>query len=56
MNNSLLTEILKLNVSERIQLVEDIWDSISTATSETIYIIACFHVKRDPQQWKRRLS
>ncbi len=24
--------------------------------SETIYIIACFHVKRDPLQWKRRLS
>ena len=24
--------------------------------SETIQIIACFHVKRDPRQWKRRLK
>ena len=24
--------------------------------SETIYIIACFHVKRDPQHWRRRLN
>ena len=24
--------------------------------SETIYIIACFHVKRDPRQWQRRLN
>ena len=24
--------------------------------SETIYIVACFHVKRDPQQWQKRLN
>ena len=24
--------------------------------SETIYVIACFHVKRDPQQWRKRLN
>ena len=24
--------------------------------SETIYIIACLHVKRDPHQWQRRLN
>lgn len=34
MNNSLPPEILKLNIAERIQLVEDIWDSISTTTQE----------------------
>lgn len=27
-----LADVLKLSVSERIQLVEDIWDSIATAT------------------------
>ena len=30
------TEYLKLSVSERIQLVEDIWDSIAAEASETI--------------------
>ena len=35
MNNSLPPEILKLNIAERIQLVEDIWDSISTTTQKT---------------------
>ena len=34
MNNSLLPEILHLTTAERIQLVEDIWDSISTTTEE----------------------
>ena len=34
MNNSLPPEILQLNIAERIQLVEDIWDSISTTTEE----------------------
>ncbi|MEM9272805.1 MAG: addiction module protein [Cyanobacteria bacterium P01_F01_bin.143] len=34
MNNPLPPEILKLNVSERIQLVEDIWDSILVITEE----------------------
>ena len=34
MNNSLPPEILKLNIADRIQLVEDIWDSISTSTQE----------------------
>jgi putative addiction module component (TIGR02574 family) len=29
-------EYLKLSVSERIQLVEDIWDSIAAEASETI--------------------
>lgn len=29
MTNNLLSEILKLSVAERIQLVEDIWDSIT---------------------------
>ncbi|MBD1211381.1 MAG: type II toxin-antitoxin system RelE/ParE family toxin [Dolichospermum sp.] len=24
-------------------------------TDETISIVGCFHVKRDPQQWERRL-
>lgn len=24
--------------------------------SETIYIIACFHIKRDPQKWQTRLN
>ena len=32
MNDSLPPEILNLNIAERIQLVEDIWDSISTTT------------------------
>jgi putative addiction module component (TIGR02574 family) len=30
------TEYLKLSVSERIQLVEDIWDSIAAEASETV--------------------
>jgi putative addiction module component (TIGR02574 family) len=30
------TEYLKLSVSERIQLVEDIWDSIAAEASETL--------------------
>ena len=34
MNNSLPPEILQLNIEERIQLVEDIWDSISSTTEE----------------------
>ena len=34
MNNSLPPEILQLNIAKRIQLVEDIWDSISTTTEE----------------------
>ncbi|MEM7593127.1 MAG: addiction module protein [Cyanobacteria bacterium P01_A01_bin.83] len=34
MNNPLLPEILKLNIAERIQLVEDIWDSISDTAQE----------------------
>ena len=24
--------------------------------SETIYVIACFYVKRQPQQWRKRLN
>ena len=36
MSNSLPPEILKLSVAEKIQLVEDIWDSISTTTAEGI--------------------
>ena len=34
MNNSLPPEILKLSIAEKIQLVEDIWDSISVATQK----------------------
>lgn len=30
------TECMKLSVSERIQLVEDIWDSIAAEASDTI--------------------
>jgi putative addiction module component (TIGR02574 family) len=30
------TESLKLSVSERIQLVEDIWDSIAAEASDTL--------------------
>jgi putative addiction module component (TIGR02574 family) len=30
------TEYMKLSVSERIQLVEDIWDSIATESPDTI--------------------
>ena len=30
MDSNNLSEILKLNVAERIQLVEDIWDSIAS--------------------------
>ena len=30
MSTSLLSEILKLSVAERIQLFEDIWDSIAS--------------------------
>jgi putative addiction module component (TIGR02574 family) len=29
MNNTSLTEIIQLSISERLQLVEDIWDSIT---------------------------
>ncbi len=32
MSNSLPPEILKLSIAERIQLAEDIWDSVSTTT------------------------
>lgn len=31
-------EYMKLSVSERIQLVEDIWDSIATETPESIVL------------------
>ena len=34
MAETLLSEILKLSVSERIQLVEDIWDSIAADPDE----------------------
>jgi len=34
--SAISTEYLKLSVSERIQLVEDIWDSIAAEASETI--------------------
>jgi len=34
--SAISTEYLKLSVSERIQLVEDIWDSIVAEASETI--------------------
>jgi putative addiction module component (TIGR02574 family) len=34
--SAISTECLKLSVSERIQLVEDIWDSIAAEASETI--------------------
>ncbi len=33
---SINTEYLKLSVSERIQLVEDIWDSIAAEASNTV--------------------
>lgn len=33
---STTTEYMKLSVSERIQLVEDIWDSIATAEPSTV--------------------
>jgi putative addiction module component (TIGR02574 family) len=33
MDTNPLSEILKLSVSERIQLVEDIWDSIAAETN-----------------------
>ncbi|WP_209019435.1 addiction module protein [Chlorobaculum sp. 24CR] len=34
--SAIKTECMKLSVSERIQLVEDIWDSIATEASDTI--------------------
>jgi putative addiction module component (TIGR02574 family) len=34
--SAISNEYLKLSVSERIQLVEDIWDSIAAEASETI--------------------
>lgn len=34
MSSSLLEEIRKLSVAERIQLVEDVWDSIATSDEE----------------------
>jgi putative addiction module component (TIGR02574 family) len=34
--SAILTECMKLSVSERIQLVEEIWDSIAAESSETI--------------------
>ena len=34
MNNSLPPEIIELSVTKKIQLIEDIWDSISTTTAE----------------------
>lgn len=34
MSSSLLDEIRKLSLAERIQLVEDVWDSIVTAGEE----------------------
>ena len=34
MNNSLPPEIIELSVTEKIQLIEDIWNSISTTTAE----------------------
>ena len=34
METQLTTDILRLSVAERIQLVEDIWDSIAVAPSE----------------------
>lgn len=34
MNNSLPPEIIELSVTEKIQLIEDIWDSISATTAE----------------------
>ncbi len=34
MSSSLLDEIRKLSVAERIQLVEDVWDSIAAAAEE----------------------
>jgi plasmid stabilization system protein ParE len=24
--------------------------------NELIFVVACFHVKRDPKQWKRRID
>jgi putative addiction module component (TIGR02574 family) len=34
MSSSLLDEIRKLSLAERIQLVEDVWDSIAAAVEE----------------------
>jgi putative addiction module component (TIGR02574 family) len=34
MNTDLLSDILKLSVAERIQLVEDVWDSIAAEPEE----------------------
>jgi putative addiction module component (TIGR02574 family) len=36
LNPAINTEYLKLSVSERIQLVEDIWDSIAAEASNTV--------------------
>lgn len=33
-----VTEYMKLSVSERIQLVEDIWDSIAAEASNTVML------------------
>ena len=50
MKNLSLAEILKLNISERILLVEDIWDSIA-AVPESVKLTAA-----QRQELDRRLA
>lgn len=38
MNTQANSEYLKLSVSERIQLVEDIWDSIAAEAGDTVIL------------------
>lgn len=50
MRSNLLSEILDLSVAERIQLVEDVWDSIAAEREELPL------TEEDRQQIDRRLA
>lgn len=47
MSSSLPPEILRLSIAEKIQLVEDIWDSISTTTAEGVDLTEAQKVELD---------
>lgn len=47
MSSSLPPEILRLSIAEKIQLAEDIWDSISTTTVEEVNLTEAQKVELD---------
>jgi Putative addiction module component len=52
-NHPLLkVEISQLSIAERIQLAEDLWDSIIDRQDE----VECLHSKRNPKDWQDRLA